>query len=137
MFCPTKDKVNQKHKSNVIYRIVCPGCGESYIGKTERFFLTRMKEHGEKPNQPMNIHLTSCSSFQNMIGLFALPQLFNDSDNISYAGHLLNAVLDNCEIIDSNNNWSQLCFLEAYYIKKYRPFINKGLKASKELQLFS
>ena len=46
------------------------------------------------------------------------------------------AVLENYEILDFNSNWSQLCFLEAYYIKLNKPKISDGLKASKELELF-
>ena len=40
-------------------------------------------------------------------------------------------------IVDSNSSWSLLSFLEAFYIKRFSPALNKGLKASKELQLFS
>ena len=46
------------------------------------------------------------------------------------------AVLENYEILDFNSNWSQLCFLEVYYIKLNKPKIIDGLKASKELELF-
>ena len=51
--------------------------------------------------------------------------------------HILSAVSQNHEILDFNYNWSQLLFLEAYYIKKHDPVINHGLKASKELLLFN
>ena len=47
-----------------------------------------------------------------------------------------NNFLNNCHIIDGNNNWSQLSFLEALYIKILEPEINDGLKVSKELDLF-
>ena len=50
---------------------------------------------------------------------------------------LIDAVLKNHEILDSNRNRSQLAFLEAYYIKNYDPIINHTLKASKELSLFN
>ena len=50
--------------------------------------------------------------------------------------HIRNAVLNNYKIIDTCANWSQLLFLEAFYIKNLNPAINKGLKASKELVLF-
>ena len=32
-------------KGNVVYEFSCPGCGHSYIGKTERSFETRLSEH--------------------------------------------------------------------------------------------
>ena len=36
MFCSVKDKIPTHQKSNVIYTIKCLGCGEDYIGKTDR-----------------------------------------------------------------------------------------------------
>ena len=136
MFCPTKDKVLTEHKANVIYEIVCPGCGERYVGKTDRCFKTRMLEHGERVDQPMNQHLKNCNDFHDLTDIFNLAQLFGESHGINHNEHILNAVLNNCNVLDSNDNWSQLAFLEAFYIKKLRPKINDGLKASKELQLF-
>ena len=56
--------------------------------------------------------------------------------NIDIKEHLINAVLNNCGVIDQIDYWSQLSFLEAYYIKTLKPEINDGLKASKELDLF-
>ena len=50
--------------------------------------------------------------------------------------HIMNAVHHNLKILDYDSNWSQLCFLEAFYIKTLKPKINAGLKASKELQPF-
>ena len=58
------------------------------------------------------------------------------TNKLNHKAHVLNGVLNNCDIIDSNDNWSQLCFLEVFYIKKLSPSINNGLKTSKELQLF-
>ena len=31
MFCSVKDKIPTHQKSNVIYTIKCPGCGENYV----------------------------------------------------------------------------------------------------------
>ena len=47
--------------------------------------------------------------------------------------HIKNAVLFNYCIVDTNGNWSQLSFLEAFDIKKFPSIMNKGLKASMEL----
>ena len=136
IFCPTKDKVTKKQKVNVIYKIICRGCNNVYVGKTDRCFGIRMNEHGTRSDQPMHQHLTNCTAFQETVNINALPELLNDSKQIDHKAHVLNGVLNNCDIIDSNDNWSQLCFLEAFYIKKLSPSINNGLKASKELQLF-
>ena len=67
--------------------------------------------------------------------LYSLPSIFNEDehDDISLTSHIVNAVSKNHEILDSNRNWSQLAFLEAYYIKIHDPITNHGLKASKEL----
>ena len=138
MFCPTKDKIPTQQKSNVVYKIKCPGCGESYIGKTDRCIFIRMKEHGTRADQPMHQHLSNCESFHDYVSLFNLPMLADSSNSsINLKEHLLNAVLDNYSIIDSIDSWSQLCYLEAFYIKRFSSSINKGLKATKELQLFS
>ena len=60
----------------------------------------------------------------------------DENVNIDIKEHLINAVLNSSAIIDQNNNWSQLSFLEAYYIKTLKPEIKDGLKASKELDRF-
>ena len=67
--------------------------------------------------------------------LYALPSLFNESDpgKMSLMPHILSAVLQNHEFLDFTYNWSQLLFVEAYYIKKHNPVINHGLKASEGL----
>ena len=57
----------------------------------------------------------------------------DEHNNTSLTSHFLNAILQVHEILDSNRNWSQLAFLEAYYIKNNDPIMNHGLKASKEL----
>ena len=46
-------------------------------------------------------------------------------------------VRDNTNIIDCDNNWNLLLYKEAYHIKRSTPFLNNGLKASRELRLFS
>ena len=44
---------------------------------------------------------------------------------------------DNTNIIDRDDNWNLLLYKEAYHIKRSTPFLNNGLKASRELRLFS
>ena len=57
----------------------------------------------------------------------------DERNNTSLTSHFLNAFLQVDEILDSNRNWFQLAFLEAYYIKNHDPIMNHGLKVSKEL----
>ena len=51
--------------------------------------------------------------------------------------HVKFAVYDNNRIIDSSQNWIELCFLESFHIKWKKPKLNRGVKATKELVLFS
>ena len=60
MFCSVKDKIPTHQKSNVIYTIKCPGCGEDYIGKTDRCVITRLNEHSNRSDQPMFQHRQHC-----------------------------------------------------------------------------
>ncbi len=46
-------------------------------------------------------------------------------------------VLTNTKIIDSSRNWNLLLYKEALHIKRRKPMLNNGLKASRELQLFN
>ena len=94
-----------------------------------------MNELGRKPDQPMHRHLNSYSYFQEL-GQFYSLRCDGQTVDIYIKEHLINAVLNNCRIIDQNNNWSQWSFLETFCIKTLKPEINDGLKASKELDLF-
>ena len=134
-YCTAKDKIPIAQRSSVIYQITCPGCLKRYVGKTGRCFHTRINEHGRKPDQSMHRHLKNYSYFQELVPLYSLP-CDNETVNINLKEHFINAALNNCRIIDRNDNWSQLSFLEVYYIKALTPKTDDGLKASKELDLF-
>ena len=137
MFCPTKDKIPICQRANVIYKLSCPGSGEKYVGKTDRCLITRLLEHGTREDQPMFQHLSRCDSFHDYVSMFNMPSNNMSSIEIDTKEHIKNTVISNFEIVDSSSNWSQLLFLEAFYIKRFSPSINKGLKASRELQLFA
>ena len=136
MFCSNKDHIQFQTKANVVDRITCPGCYNKYIGKTGRNIITRMDQHGTKPDQPMYQHLTNCAQFAEYLKLYALPDIDDVNTIVNKEMHLDNTVTENTEIIDHNDNWDHLQYLEAYYIKTMSPEINIGPKASKELQLF-
>ena len=136
MFCPTKDKIPVLQRANTIYRIRCPGCGEYYIGKTDRCLDTRFKEHGSRKDQPMSIHFLNCQPFHEYVSFFALPNVNDLPVEINLKEHFITAIFDNYSILDQCDSWNQLSFLEGFYIKMFSPLINKGLKASRELQLF-
>ena len=139
LYCNVKDKVPHGQRNNIAYRIRRPGFGRKYIGKTERCLISRMNGHGTRNTEPMFKHLPERQMFKETCNLYSLPPLYNESDlnEISLTSHILSAVSQNHEILNFNYNWSQLLFLEAYYIKKHDPVINHGLKASKEVLLFN
>ena len=124
MFCPTKDKIPELQKSNVVYCIDCPGCNQSYVGKTDRCLFTCLKEHGSRTEQPMYQHLINCDLFHESVAMLNVLD-----SNVNEELHIYNAVFNNYRILAINHHWSQLEFLEAYYIKERRLGI-------KELQLF-
>ena len=70
MFCSVKDKIPTHQKSNVIYSIKFPGCGEDYVGKTDRCALKRLYEHSNSSDQPMSQHLQHCENFLETMTLY-------------------------------------------------------------------
>ena len=92
-----------------------------------------MKEQGSRDYEPMYKHLSNCDKFHEITDMFAIG---DDDIQIDPKSHIYNAVLDNCSILHRFDQWSQLCYLEAYYIKQLNPEINCGIRASKELSLF-
>ena len=92
----------------------------------------------------MHQHFLDCEPFLELYRFLNRPAIFpedNETDentfDIPSKDFMLNSILDNYEIIGHNQNWSQFLFLEAYCIKTFDPCINQGLKASRELVLFS
>ena len=98
--------------------------------------MRRLDEHGTKPDQPMYQHLRNSAQFPEYLKCYALPDTDAVNTIVSKKLHLHNVFTENTEIIDRNDNWAYLQYLEAYFIKAMSPEINIGLKASKELQLF-
>ena len=135
MFCSFKDKIPTHQKSNVIYTIKCPGFSKDYVGKTDRCVIARLNEHSNRSDQLFQ-HLQHCEKFFETITLYQLADIDTDVSNVNLQAHMPSAVSDNWKILDSNTNWTQFCFLESLYIKRLKPTINDGLKASKELLLF-
>ena len=136
MFCSTKDKIKTLQKSSIIYKIECPACKEHYVGKTDRCFVTRLDEHGCRSDQPMYQHLNNCSKFLEEVTLLNFPMSNVSTPDVDIKLHIMNTVHQNATILEYNENWSQLRFLEAFYIKTLKPKINDGLKASHKMELF-
>ena len=136
MFCSAKDKIKTTQKVNIIHDIQCPACKEHYIGKTNKCFVTCLDEHRSRHDQPMFQQLVNCQQFLEELSIPNLPISDNNFPEVELNSHIMNAMHNNLKVLDYNNNWSQLCFLEAFYIKNLKPKIIAGLNTSKELQLF-
>ena len=131
MFCSNKDKLNPLNKANVVYLSTCPGCSKTYIGKTERNLITRLEEHVEGRESAINLHLNVCSSYHDTLSLFKILY-----DKFNFKMHKHTTIISNTKILDTETNWLKLLFLEAYYIKSYKPELNTGVRAGRDLQLF-
>ena len=130
-FTPTKDRTPLLSNSFVVYKINCPGCAESYIGKTECTLYKRTSEHAWKSkDSAVNSHLNSCHNYDHIKDLFAIERRLNVKEFHT------NSVRDNINILAKTDNWNTLLFLESLYIKDQDPQLNTGLKATKQLKLF-
>ena len=137
-FASSKDKVQLLSKSNVVYEICCPGCGENYIGKTERTMRERSVEHAwSDPESPMQNYLKSCPHFNHMYGLLTI---FDETpvaeEPKNRRNFYIQSLQEQIKILDYDRNWNQLLYKEALNIERKNPSLNKGLKASRQLKLF-
>ena len=62
-----------------------------------------MNEHGRKPDQHMHRDLKTFNYFQELGQLYSLPCNLKTVD-VDIKEHVINAVLNNCRIIDQSNN---------------------------------
>ena len=135
-FCNTKDQTPELCRSFVVYKFTCPGCSDSYVGKTERTLFERTQEHGwSDKNSAIFKHISECDKVHFLQSLlsFDLPPLSCEEIRLKS----INLVRENTVIIDSHCNWNILLFKEALKIKGLSPTLNNGHKASKDLQLFT
>ena len=85
-------------------------------------------------------HLRQCDNIQHIQGLYNLPDIFSNKTgppSTTNKEFFTETVRSNTKIIDSDDNWNLLLYKEAYHIKRSSPSLNNGLKASRELCLFS
>ena len=66
-------------------------------------------------------YLTNCAQFAEYLKFYAIPDIDAVNTIVSKELHLHNAVTENTKIIDHNDNWADLQYLEAYYIKTMLP----------------
>ena len=135
-FTNTKDKTSTLSQSSIVYKFSYPGCTSSYIGKTDRTLFKKTEEHGySNPNEndqsAIYEHISVCQNFCHIHDIF---KTLNNDVNINKLN--IAQIRDNSAILDKAANWNVLLFKEALYIKRQKPSLNNGLKATKELQLF-
>ena len=152
-FCSVKDHIPDAQKNGIIYRIKCPGCGESYVGKTECCLDKRLEEHARKTPQPMHQHLKSCEEYQHIVGIFHLPESCEDDEtaNLNDSGSqraqkvaedhskddfFLESLRNNTEVLATSSDWLTLAYLEPLMAKKHNARINDGERAMRTLNLF-
>ena len=138
-YCNTKDRIPDYLNPHVVYEFCCPACNAGYIDKIDRNLGTRIKEHCELyKNSPIFNHLAEYNFCQHTLTLHCFPWdgdvTLTDQDIL---GHIRKTVTDNMRIICKSENWAELCFLESLNIKWKKPSLNTGIKATKELVLFS
>ena len=84
-------------KSHVVYKVTCNACSSIYVGQTSRHVTTRISEHRKK-DSPVGQHL------------------------VEYCGTTHNV---KWEILDACRGVEKLMTIEAIYIKKQKPQLNK------------
>ena len=94
-----KPKFNIVTSFKVIYQYTCPKCQSEYIGRKKRIMFHRISEH---MNGFVGRHHKACN---------------DNNNNISEC----------FQILDSARHYKDLCILEALYIKKRKPSLNKQL----------
>ena len=109
-----------------------PGCKSSYIGKTDRCLITRLKEHNNRESSEINAHINSCEHFQHIKTLMELTPDSTETINTNTT----QLIFENCKIIDRSDHWSLLLYKESLAIRRRKPELNHGAKASKELIIF-
>ena len=68
----------------MVYKFTCPGCSYYYIGKTDRCFIIRSKEHSDSKNSEILRHKKSSERFYNFNPLLILS--FNNRELLPQIG---------------------------------------------------
>ena len=131
-FTSNKDRTPKEYCSSVIYKFKCPGCLDSYIGKTDRCLKIRAVEHSRNTNSSVREHIENCEGFNHIIGIHLMT-----ADNTSKQSLIESLLFENINIIHGSVHWSEILFAEALAIRRYKPSLNYGLRASKEIALFT
>ena len=146
VFTSVKDYTPFLNRSNVVYKVSCPGCGCSYIGKTDRTLFERTSEHAwSDQSSIVRQHIQDCEQFNHIFDMLNIDMDYFDSnevvpendDNMTQRKEFSKEVIrQNTCILDQDSNWNVLLYKEALHISRSNPILNCGLKASREPVLF-
>ena len=145
-FTGVKDHTPFLNRSNVVYEVACPGCGCTYIGKTDRTLFERTSEHAwTDQKSTVRQHIHECEQFTHIFEMLRIDDnIFEEidlnteeeDDNERKRNFFKESIRQNTRIIDQDSNWNVLLHKEALHISRSDPPLNKGLKASREPVLF-
>ena len=65
----------------------CPGCQATYIGKTDRCRITRLKEHARSKESEIYKPINSCEHFVYYRTQFNLPHTLFNLDDFTSESH--------------------------------------------------
>ena len=132
-FTSNKDKTPFLSSSSVIYQYSCPGCGESYVGKTCNTLFNRTAQHGwTQKDSSVRKHFDSCSHWKELVSFLKI----GGGVEVDTKELQIQAVRENTIVVGKAKHPLSLAFREALEIKKRNPELNKGLKSCKDLALF-
>ena len=131
-FTSNKDRTPFLSSSYLVYQYSCPGCCQSYIGKTESTLFNRTLQHAwSDQKSAVYKHFRHCRAWNDIVGFLEI-----DGEEVDTRELQINTVRQNTKIITRSDNWLKLAFLEALAIKQYKSNLNTGIRSCKELALF-
>lgn len=95
----TKDPIDKKYKSNIIYQIDCANCNKTYIGQTSQYLKDRIYQHNYSIEKEFSNGRTELTKH-------ALEEK-----------HKFN--FDKAKILDTESHKIKREFIEMYHIKKH------------------
>ena len=121
-FCSNKGPVPVNLQSHATYQFGCPRCEAKYIGKTDRCLELRLNKQSDFRTSAVGKHLYGCEHFHHFVKSFNIFVYSNSEPSfIKTWYHINSAISRNTRVIDRNNNWTQLYFLESLYIRRLNP----------------
>ena len=134
----TKDCIDKLAHHYIVYKLCCPGCSNSYIGKTERTYLEWVNdEHVFKDkNSVVCNYVNNCAGVKFLADLLNIDPVQTIRDKFDKKIHSIATVKENISMIDRARQWKIILFKEALHIKGKNRALNKSIKASKKLKPF-